>query len=640
MKLLFSNTLHKRISLTSSLFQAPWISIEFSSAAASPAFHDSDAPPLHESPNPKSEAQNSYTQDEFTQDVNLFISALLACKSLTQVSQVHAQAVVTGTAENLTLSNKFIYIYAQWRCLQDARKIFDRMNSRDAVSWSVMVGGYTKAGDHENCLRIFREIVRSGSALDNYSTPSALRSCRHLKDLQMGREIHHLVLKTGLQRDLFVSAALVDMYAKCGSLADAKKVFDKMPKRDLVSWTVMIMAYAEGNQASESMILFDRMKDEGVLPDKVTMVTVAFACAKLGAMHKAMAIHEYILMRKFSLDVILGTATIDMYAKCGSIDMARDTFDSMPHRNVISWSAMIAAYGYHGHGHKALELFPMMLQMGIRPNRITFLSILSACSHAGLVDEGWHYFNSMRIDYFVEPDVKHYTCMVDLLGRAGKLEEACDLIGGMIIEPDEGLWGAVLGACRIHGNIALAEEAANCLLNMGPRNPGYYVLLSNIYAKAGRWEDMAKIREMMGNRKLKKTPGWTWIEIDNKTHQFSVGDKTHPLSKEIYDKLQSLGVEMERVGYVPDTNFVLHDVDEEMKVGILYTHSEKLAIAYGLISTTPGTTIRIMKNLRVCGDCHTFTKFLSKIEEREIIVRDGNRFHHFKDGLCSCGDYW
>ncbi|XP_068658123.1 pentatricopeptide repeat-containing protein At4g21065-like [Aristolochia californica] len=573
-------------------------------------------------------------------DPRFFISDLKSCRNVSEVKQIHGQVTVLGMLQSLLVTNKLLYMYARYKALDDGYTLFGTTEERDAVSWGVMVGGFAKAGDYDGCMRIFKEIVRLGLRLNNYTLPFVFRACRNTCNLQMGREIHVLVCKSGLDSDLFVSAAIVDMYAQCGDVEDARKVFDDMPKRDLVTWTVMIDGYAECGAAHESLLLFNRMKEEGVVPDKVTLVTTAYACAKLGAMHKAKYIHDYVLERKFSLDVILGTAMIDMYAKCGSVESARQIFDMMKEKNVVSWSAMISAYGIHGFGQKALELFPLMLQSGILPNRITFVSVLYACSHAGLVKEGKRWFSSMREDYSIMPDVKHYTCMVDLLGRAGRFNEVLELMGAMVVEKDEGLWGALLGACRIHGNIALAEKAAECLLELQSSNPGYYVLLSNVYAKAGRWDDVARVRDLMTSRRLKKIPGWTWIEVNNRTHRFGVGDRTHPCSVEIYEKLKSLSVKLELGGYVPDTKFVLHDVDEEHKVGILYTHSEKLAIAFGLISTPPGTTIRITKNLRVCGDCHTFIKLVSKIEQREVIVRDANRFHHFGEGSCSCGDYW
>ncbi|XAR69772.1 hypothetical protein NMG60_11001490 [Bertholletia excelsa] len=569
-----------------------------------------------------------------------YISALINCKNLTQVRQVHAQAAVNGMLHNLSILNKLLFIYVRHKALGDAHALFGAIRDKDPMSWSIMVGGFAKAADYTNCFGTFREYIQSGQRPDNYTLPFVIRACRDTGDLQRGRMIHQIVYKFSLESDLFVLAALVDMYAKCRVVEDAKQVFDKMPKRDLVTWTVMIGGYAECGNANESLALFDRMLEEGVVPDKVAMVTVVNACAKMGALHKARYMHEYIWRGNFSLDVILGTAMIDMYAKCGSLESAREIFDQMREKNVITWSAMIAAYGYHGRGREALELFPLMLRCGIMPNRITFVSLLYACSHAGLVEEGLQIFNSMQEAFSVNRDVKHYTCMVDLLGRAGRLDEALNLIKEMSVDKDEGLWGALLGACRIHNHMELAEEAAKSLLELQPENSGHYILLSNIYAKAGKWEDVAKIRELMTNRRLKKIPGWTWIEVHNTIHRFSVGDHTHASSKEIYIWLNILSKKLELAGYVPDTNFVLHDVDEELKIDSLYTHSEKLAIAFGLLSTPEGTPIRITKNLRVCGDCHTFTKFVSAITERLIIVRDANRFHHFKEGVCSCGDYW
>lgn len=498
-----------------------------------------------------------------------YISVLVKCRILKHVRQVHAQASLHGMLQSLIVANKLVYFYSYYGALDDAYSLFDAMSERDSVSWSVMVGGFAKAGDCMNCFATFRELIRSGARPDNYTLPFVIRACRDLKYLQMGRLIHDVVYKFGLDLDHFVCAALVDMYAKCGEIEDARFLFDKMQERDLVTWTVMIGGYAECRNANESLILFDQMREEGVVPDKVAMVAVAFACAKLGVMHKARMIDDYIRGKKFRLDVILGTAMIDMYAKCGCVESAREIFDRMEEKNVISWSAMIAAYGYHGQGRKALDLFPTMLNSGILPNKITMVSILYACSHAGLVEEGLQFFSSMWEDYSVKPDVKHYTCVIDLLGRAGRLYEALKLIENMTVEKDEELWGAFLGACSTHKHVVLAEKAATSLLELQAQKPGYYVLLSNIYANGGRWEDVAKVRDLMSQKRLKKTPGWTWIEVDGKSHQFTVGDTTHPRSKEIYEMLMILSSKLELVGYVPDTNFVLHDVDEELKIGIL-----------------------------------------------------------------------
>lgn len=573
-------------------------------------------------------------------DPKFYITALLSSRNVSHIRQVHAQLAVNGVLQNLTVTNKLIYMYTQHKVLGDAYALFCDMEEKDAVTWSVMVGGFVKGGDFTNGFGTFRELIRCGVAPDNYTLPFVIRACRDLSDLKMGRLIHDIVLKHGLLSDNFVCAALVDMYAKCRVIDDARQLFDNMPRRDLVTWTVIIGGLAECRNASESLVMFDRMVDEGVVPDKIALVTIVNACAKFGAMHKARLVHDYICRNKFSLDVILGTAMIDMYAKCGCVDSAREIFDRMQVKNVITWSAMIAAYGYHGRGREALNIFDMMLGSGVLPNAITFISLLYACSHSGLIQEGLRFFSLMWDEYSVRADVKHYTCMVDLLGRAGKLDEALNLAESMAIEKDEGLWSALLGACRIHGNLDLAEKAASSLLELKPENPGHYILLSNIYARAGRWKEVAKMRNLMTQRRLKKISGLSWIEVDDKNYQFSVGDRTHLQSENIYAMLKSLSHKLELAGYVPDTNFVLHDVDEEVKVHMLYTHSEKLAIAFGLIATADGTPIRITKNLRVCGDCHTFGKYISAITQRVIIVRDANRFHHFREGTCSCGDYW
>lgn len=584
--------------------------------------------------------KTSDSQSSLSLHPKSYISALLRCRNIFQVRQVHARAVVNGALSNLIVANKVMYMYVHYKAINDAYELFDGMTVRDSVSWSVMVGGFAKIGDFMNCFGTFRELICRGLTPDNYTLPIVIRACRDRMDMVVGSLIHGVVLKFGLIFDHYICASLVDMYAKCKATEAAHVLFDEMPKKDLVTWTVMIGAYAECGNASASLDLFDQMRREGIIPDKIAMVTVVYASAKLGATHKAAIVHDYISMMNFSLDVILGTAIIDMYSKCGNLKSAREIFDRMQEKNVISWSAMIAAYGYHGQGRKALDLFPMMLSSGILPNKITFVSLLYACSHTGLVEEGLELFNSMRSDYAIKPDVKHYTCMVDLLGRAGRLVEAEKLIEDMRIDKDAGLWGALLGACRIHKNMELAEKAAKSLLELQSENPGHYVLLSNIYANAGRWKDMAEIRDLMTQRKLKKLPGYTWIEVENKIHQFSVGDMSHPWSKEIHGMLNNLIKKLELAGYVPDINCVLHDVDEEVKLGMLSTHSEKLAIAFGLIATPEGATIRITKNLRVCSDCHTFCKFTSAVTERLIVVRDANRFHHFNEGVCSCGDYW
>lgn len=442
------------------------------------------------------------------------------------------------------------------------------------------------------------------------------------------------------ERNLVSWNAMIAGYAQNGKLRVARDLFDLMPQRNLGSWNSMIVGYAQSGHGEKSFELLFEMQMANVKADQATFASVLSACASLEALEQGKCVHGYIIESGFMSDVSVGNALITMYAKCGCIEDAKSVFDNISKKNYVSCNAMIAAYAQHGYGNEALQLFEQMKQTGMKPNHITFVGVLSACSHAGLVAEGCYYFHSMSRDYCIAPQADHYACMVDLLGRAGHLDEADKLINEMPFNPDAVVLGALLGACRIHMNVNLGERVAERLFELEPLNSSTYVLLSNIYAVAGRWDDVGKVRMIMKARGVIKKAGCSWVKIKNKVHVFQEGDIMHPQMEKIYSALHELERQMREVGYVPDTNFVLHDVEEQQKEQSLSQHSEKLAIAFGLISTPPGTMIRIMKNLRVCGDCHNAIKFISKIVAREIVVRDPKRFHHFKMGFCSCRDYW
>ncbi|XP_068667106.1 pentatricopeptide repeat-containing protein At2g33760 [Aristolochia californica] len=330
-----------------------------------------------------------------------------------------------------------------------------------------------------------------------------------------------------------------------------------------------------------------------------------------------------------------------MYARCGDVQRARRVFDGMPERNVVSWTSMISGYGMHGYGSHAMRLFHQMLETGPRPNDVTFVAVLSACAHAGLIDEGLEAFEYMRRYCNLTPRVEHQVCLVDMLGRAGFLNEAVRFIRNHIHgEPDPSVWTALLGACKMYKDFDLGVEVAEHLLAVEPENPGYYVLLSNIYALAGRMDRVELVRDKMIRRGLKKQTGYSLIEINQTAYMFCMGDTSHPQTQEIYDYLEELMGKIREAGYIPETDSVMHELEEEEREFALRFHSEKLAIVFGLMSTSKETVVRIVKNLRMCGDCHVAIKFISVVTDREIIVRDKHRFHHFKDGSCSCLDYW
>eukprot|EP01018_Ginkgo_biloba_P003562 Gb_16895 [translate_table: standard] len=572
-----------------------------------------------------------------------FASVLPACANLAALQQgmeIHVEIIKSGLVSDVFVGTALVDMYAKCGNLENACNVFDKMPERDRVSWNTMIAAYTKQGFSEQALTLFHQMQRTAFQPDDFTFASVLSACGNLAALEKGMEIHEEIIRTGFQSSVFVESALVYMYAKCGRIDKARNVFDKMHQQDVVSWSTMIAGYAQNGQGEEALKLFRQMQLTSVKPDSSTFASVLSACANLAALEQGMEIHEEIVSSGSQSNVFVESALVDMYAKCGSIEKARNVFDEMHQRDVASWNAMIGGYAMHGYGKDALELFEQMHQSGMNPNHVTLVCVLSACCHAGLVNEGWQYFNNMNQYYHIIPALEHYACMVDLLGRAGRLDEAEDFINKMPIKPDDVVWKCLLGACRIHNNVELGERVAERLFELDPKNAANYVQLSNIYAAAGRWDNTEMVRRMMKDRGVKKEPGCSWIEVNKKVHAFLVGDASHSQAPKIYGKLEALSRQMKAAGYVPDTKFVLHDVEEEQKEEILCHHSEKLAIAFGLINTPPGTTIRIIKNLRVCGDCHSATKFISKIVEREIIVRDGNRYHHFKDGQCSCGDYW
>ncbi|KHN12612.1 Pentatricopeptide repeat-containing protein [Glycine soja] len=338
--------------------------------------------------------------------------------------------------------------------------------------------------------------------------------------------------------------------------------------------------------------------------------------------------------------LFVANCLIDMYSKSGDVDTAQIVFDNMPQRNAVSWTSLMTGYGMHGRGEDALRVFDEMRKVPLVPDGITFLVVLYACSHSGMVDHGINFFNRMSKDFGVDPGPEHYACMVDLWGRAGRLGEAMKLINEMPMEPTPVVWVALLSACRLHSNVELGEFAANRLLELESGNDGSYTLLSNIYANARRWKDVARIRYTMKRTGIKKRPGCSWIQGRKGVATFYVGDRSHPQSQQIYETLADLIQRIKAIGYVPQTSFALHDVDDEEKGDLLFEHSEKLALAYGILTLHPRAPIRITKNLRICGDCHSAITYISKIIEHEIILRDSSRFHHFKNGSCSCKGYW
>ncbi|KAK1321329.1 Pentatricopeptide repeat-containing protein [Acorus calamus] len=576
-------------------------------------------------------------------DAITLVSILPSCVDIGSLRigrSVHGRAVRAGFERLITFLTALVAMYSKCGAIGSARLVFDAMRVRNVVSWNVMIDGYAQNGDPVEALRLFEGMLGDGLNATDATVLSVLHACAELGDLERGMFVHDLAVQLGLGSDNSVLNALITMYSKCKRVDIAEGIFENLEKKTLVSWNSIILGYAQNGKPYEALAHFREMREKNMKPDSFTMVSVIPALSEISSLRLVKWIHGYAIKSWLDNNVYVATALVDMYAKCGSICIARALFEAMEEQHLMTWNAMIDGYGMHGIGRKAIELFEeMRKERLIKPNEVTFLCVLSACSHSGLVEEAERYFKLMRDEYELELTIDVYGTMVDLLGRAGRLEEACKFIEKMPIEPDISVYGAMLGACTTHKNILLGEKAAKRLFELGPEEGGYHVLLSNIYANASMWEEMGRVRKAMEDKGLQKTPGWSSIELKNKVYTFYSGSTTHPKSEEVYSTLDELMEDIGKAGYRPNVNSI-HDVEDDMKVSLLRSHSEKLAIAFGLISTSPGTTIHVRKNLRVCDDCHDATKFISLVTQREIIVRDMQWFHHFKDGRCSCGDYW
>ncbi|XVF88602.1 hypothetical protein PTKIN_Ptkin19aG0064300 [Pterospermum kingtungense] len=537
------------------------------------------------------------------------VSVLNACSRLLDLrkgKQIHGRIVVGNLGRNVFVWNALADMYAKGGEIDRARWLFDRMSNKNIVSWNSLICGYLKNGQPKKCIDLFQEMQIAGLKPDEVTVSSVLSA-----------------------------------YFQSGLIHEASKVFGMIKNRDKVSWTAMIAGYAQNGKEEDALNLFSEMLLEGVKPDSFTISAVVSSCAKLASLCHGQVVHGKAILLGVDDDLLVSSALVDMYCKCGIIKDAWVVFSMMQSRNVVSWNAMIGGHAQNGLDLEVLALYVKMLQENIKPDSITFVAVLSACSHIGLIEEGRRYFDSITKDHALIPNLDHYACMINLLGRSGCMREAVDLIKTMPHEPNSFIWSTLLSVCARKGDIEHGEMAAKHLFELDPLNAGPYIMLSNMYAKCGRWEDVSSVRSLMKHKNVKKFAAYSWIEIDNEVHKFVADDRTHPETESIYAELSRLIKKLQEAGFMPDTKLVLHDVVEEEKFASICYHSEKLALAFGLIKKPHAKIpIRIMKNIRVCGDCHVFMKFVSKIIGRPITLRDSNRFHHFIDGSCSCKDYW
>ncbi|XP_026405235.1 pentatricopeptide repeat-containing protein At3g29230-like [Papaver somniferum] len=462
---------------------------------------------------------------------------------LRQVQMIHTHIEKFGFYSDIFVPNSLIDTYSKCGKLGivSAMKVFDSMPERDTVSWNSMITGFIKMGKLEDAHKLFdkmpyRDMVSWNSMLDGFVKAGDMNSAFQL-------------FQTMPDRNIVSWSTMVWGYCKIGDMDMAKFLFEKMPVKNLVPWTIIISGYAEKGCAKEAFSLYDRMERAGLRPDDATLISILAACAESGLFSLGKKIHLKIKRSKFRHSIQVCNALIDMYAKCGDLSDASSVFEEMTERNVVTWNTLLQGLAMHGNCEKALSFFSRMTREGIEPDGVTFVSVLSSCSHAGLVDEGRHYFSLLKRDYGSALQVEHYGCMVDLLGRGGHLKEAFELIKTMPMEPNAIIWGTLLGACRMHSNVELAEEVVDRLVQLEPKDAGSLAIFSNIYAAAGDWDGVAKVRSKM--RDVYKQPGASSIEIDDEVHEFRVSDTAHPESSRIYHMVDRLKQHLEQVGYVP-----------------------------------------------------------------------------------------
>ncbi|XP_051140820.1 pentatricopeptide repeat-containing protein At2g22070 [Andrographis paniculata] len=578
--------------------------------------------------------------------------------------------------KNVSTWNAMISLYMQTSQVDRALAQFEEMKDRDIITWNSMIAGYNQCGLNVEALDMFFMMLKESKLKpDRYTLTSALSACGNLRRLEIGKQVHAYIVRnefdisgvvgsvliymysksgcvdTGrkvlekhggvLKVNITAFTSLLDGYIKLGDMNSARWIFDMLEDRDVVAWTAMIVGYVQNGNNNLAMEHLRSMMEDGLFPNNYTLAAALSISSNLASQNHGKHIHAVAVKLGEASSVSVSNALINMHAKSGNICCARKAFiEVKQRRDSVSWTSMIMALAQHGYGEEALEFFEEMLELNIKPDHITYVGVLSACTHVGLVDRGRNYFTRMQEVHGIEPSSSHCACMIDLFGRAGLLREAQNFIETMPVEPDTIAWGSLLASCKVHKNVDIAEFSAERMLALEPANSGAYSSLANVYSACGMWEEAAKIRKSMKDRKVKKEQGISWLQIRSEVHVFGADDAFHPQREAIYRRMDKIWEEIKKIGFVPDTASVLHDLDHELKEQILKHHSEKLAIAFGLMNTPDNTTLRIMKNLRVCNDCHLAIKFISKLVNREIVVRDATRFHHFKNGTCSCRDYW
>ncbi|KAL8231322.1 hypothetical protein R6Q57_001100 [Mikania cordata] len=608
--------------------------------------------------------------DHFTLSTVLTVCTEQA--AIMEARELHAHALKFGFENNTSVSNALIRFYSKWGSIKNvvclfnempdkdvitwtqmisvymesglvemAEKVFDKMHERNCVSYNALLQGYCQNSVPARALCMFCRMVKDGVELDDFSLTIVINACGLHADKNTSKQMHGFVLKCGFGSNERIESALLDMFSKCGRMADAEDMFhsNSLTQKSSSIWTSMICGYARNGFPYEALsIFFKGLAEQHMIIDEIVSTTVFGICATLGFDRIGEQIHSAALKVDLFHDIKVGNALIGMYSKCGNMNAANKVFNNMKRHDIVTWNSLMGGYIFHKQGDKALDLWEDMKKKNINPDSITTLLIISAYTHttSNMVNECYTFFHSMKTTYNIQPDSNHYASLVSVFGKWGLLEEAENIIKKMPYDPDPFVWRALLDNCRVHMNTTIGKKAAKEILAKKPNDPSTYILVSNLYSASGRWHCSETTREEMREMGFKKRPGKSWIVHENKVHSFYARDRSHASFKDIYSGLDILVLECLKVGYTPDTSFVLHEVEEHQKTDFLYYHSAKLAVTYGLLMTKSRKPVRVMKNILLCGDCHSFFKHVSVVSKREIHIRDASGFHCFANGECTC----
>lgn len=584
--------------------------------------------------------------------LGIVLNTCAVLRSIELGKQIHGFIIKYRVGHDTSVGNSICNLYTKCGRLGAAIEAFKEIEEKNVISWTTVIAACAEYGKVGTGLRLFTEMLADGVEPNEFTLASVLSMCCTVTVLGLGEQVHAWSIKLGHVWNERVANSILYLYLKCGRIDKAEKLFDSLEEVYTVTWNVMISGYSElmnlakddlsaYDVGTEALRVFLKMNRSSSRPEHFSFSSVLSVCSHLLALEQGQQIHAQTLKTGYLSDVVVRTALVNMYSKCGSVEDASKAFEVSP-RTLVTWTSMVSGFAHNGETREALQLFEDLRIAGIRPNCITFVGVLSACSHAGMLEEALRYFEMMKKDYKIKPIITHFGCLIDTFVRAGKMEEAFDFVKNMRVQPNHHIWSSLLLGCRHHGNTELGIYVAEKLLKLGIENTDTYYLILATFMAAGRSEDVGKVKELMKEKKLEKPMDLSWISVKDRVYTFKPDDPLLDHSAKICNFLDELLEKAKNLGYQQvddDFKLIIADEEEGVEFSSPDRHSEKFAVAFGLLNTAEAAPVRITKSVSMHKNCHDFMKVVSSITGRKIIIQASKWLHKFADGRCSCGDY-